>query len=112
MMPRPVLLLFLLVILMITSQFEWKQQITNELESSSDISQKQQKSPHMEEIVKEKIILSQEKTIQRLNEFIQSLQQQLLLCRGNENTTTGSAAATSFTSSPLDEIQRQLMLED
>lgn len=54
MMPRPVLLLFLLVILMITSQFEWKQQITTELESSSDISQKQQQSPIREELVKEK----------------------------------------------------------
>jgi biopolymer transport protein ExbD len=53
-MPRPVLLLFLLVILMITSQFEWKQQIPNELESSSDISQKQQQFPVREELVKEK----------------------------------------------------------
>lgn len=56
-MPRPVLLLFLLVILMITSQFEWKQQITNELESSSDISQKQQQFPLREEFVKEKACL-------------------------------------------------------
>ncbi|XP_078172789.1 uncharacterized protein LOC144566615 [Carex rostrata] len=112
MMPRPVLLLFLLVILMITSQFEWKQQITNELESSSDISQKQQQFPLREEFVKEKIILSQEKTIQRLNEFIKGLQQQLLLCRGSENTTTVSTATAFTSSSYFDEIQRQQMLED
>ncbi|KAJ3675123.1 hypothetical protein LUZ60_004165 [Juncus effusus] len=106
MMHKPVLLLCLFVVLMITSQFEWKSQLVTELEASSDISLKKQHSLTGEELVKEKIILSQEKTIQRLNEFIQSLQQQLILCRGNDNVTNGS------TSNFFDEFQRQQMMED
>ena len=48
-------LVFLLVILIITSQFEWKQQLVNEMEANPSISQKQQHNLRREEIVKEKV---------------------------------------------------------
>nr|XP_029118374.1 uncharacterized protein LOC105038287 isoform X2 [Elaeis guineensis] len=57
MMSRPVVLVFLLVILIITSQFEWKAQLANEIEASRSISQKQQHISSREEIVKEKLML-------------------------------------------------------
>ncbi|KAJ8510233.1 hypothetical protein OPV22_000667 [Ensete ventricosum] len=61
-------------------------QLASEIEASPIISQKQQQISNREEIIKEKIILSQEKNIQRLNELVQSLQLQLLQCRGSNNT--------------------------
>jgi hypothetical protein len=54
------------------------------------------------------IILSQEKMIQRLNDFIQNLQQQLLQCRSSNLTLNSEASLTSYTS----EIQRQQMMDD
>ncbi|CAD5195953.1 uncharacterized protein LOC103971253 [Musa acuminata AAA Group] len=109
MMSRPVVLVFLLVILIITSQFEWKQQLANEIEASPIISQKQQQISNREEIIKEKIILSQEKNIQRLNELVQSLQLQLLQCRGSNNTINDTGS--SFTANG-NEIENKHMLED
>jgi hypothetical protein len=41
------------------------------------------------------IILSQEKSIQQLNELVQSLQLQLLHCRGSNNTILSSKNSTS-----------------
>lgn len=52
MMSRPVVLVFLLVVLIVTSQFEWKQQLVNELES---LSHKQKHISSREEFVKEKV---------------------------------------------------------
>ncbi|XP_042468556.1 uncharacterized protein LOC122051469 [Zingiber officinale] len=109
MMSRPVVLVFLLVILIITSQFEWKQQLTNEIETGSIFSPRQPQVSNREEIIKEKIILSQEKNIQRLNELVQSLQLQLLQCRGSNNTLNDTA--TYFRSNSI-EIQKQNPLED
>ncbi|XP_072981508.1 uncharacterized protein [Typha angustifolia] len=109
MMSRPVVLLFLLVILIVTSQFEWKQELVNELETNPGIPQKQQYISNREEVVKEKIILSQEKIIQQLNELVQGLQQQLLQCRGRNSTINSSSnSLTAY----INEIQRQQMLED
>ncbi|EHA8591001.1 hypothetical protein COCNU_scaffold030165G000010 [Cocos nucifera] len=109
MMSRPVVLVFLLVILIITSQFEWKAQLANEIEASRGISQKQQHISSREEIVKEKIILSQEKNIQRLNDLVQSLQQQLLQCRGSNNTVNGTGNSLAAN---INEIERQQIVED
>ncbi|KAK9280394.1 hypothetical protein L1049_014083 [Liquidambar formosana] len=53
-MSRPMLLVFLLLILIITSQFEWKQQLVIDLDTSPSISQKQQHISKREEAVKEK----------------------------------------------------------
>ncbi|XP_068660882.1 uncharacterized protein [Aristolochia californica] len=109
-MSRPMVLVFLLVILIITSQFEWKQQLVSDLESSPSISQKQQKILRKEEAVKEKIILSQEKIIQRLNELVQSLREQLLLCRSS-NTTIPEIGGSPSTEVVELEQQEQFLEE-
>ncbi|XP_077241322.1 uncharacterized protein LOC143881879 [Tasmannia lanceolata] len=109
MMSRPMVLVFLLMILIITSQFEWKQQLVNEMDSSPSISQKQQLILKKEEGVKEKIILSQEKNIQRLNELVLNLQEQLLQCRGSNNTLNGTERSPTAN---VIELERQQILED
>ncbi|XXG88501.1 hypothetical protein AAC387_Pa12g0697 [Persea americana] len=91
MMPRPMLLVFLLLTLIITSQFEWKQQLVSDMESSPTVVQKQQQISKREEVVKEKIILSQEKNIRRLNELVRNLREQLVQCRGTNNTIDGTS---------------------
>lgn len=55
MMSRPMLLAFLLLILIITSQFEWKQQLVFDLDSTPSISQKHHQISKREEVVKEKV---------------------------------------------------------
>jgi hypothetical protein len=50
MVSRPAVLVFLLVILIITSQFEWKQHLDNELESASN---NQKHISSREELVKD-----------------------------------------------------------
>ncbi|XP_020581507.1 uncharacterized protein LOC110025393 isoform X2 [Phalaenopsis equestris] len=108
-MSRPIVLVFLLVVLIITSQFEWKQQLANDVELSPSVSQKQNLLLSREEVIKEKIILSQEKNIQRLNLLVQSLQQQLTQCRNINNSI-------SFTENSLgtnaNETEKQQILED
>lgn len=52
MMSRPVVLVFLLVILIVTSQFEWKQQLVNELESTTH---NQKHVSSREELVKDQV---------------------------------------------------------
>ncbi|KAL7617669.1 uncharacterized protein LOC111916651 [Lactuca sativa] len=93
-MSRPLLLVSLLLLMIFTSQFEWNQHIVNEVEARPlALSQKQQYVLEREESIKEKIILSQEKQIQKLKALVQSLQEQLLVCRGKDdivNDTTGS----------------------
>ncbi|KAL3569337.1 hypothetical protein D5086_029227 [Populus alba] len=55
-MARPWVLVSLLLLIVFTSQLEWKQQFGNEIEASPNISQKdqQQHSSYREEVVKEK----------------------------------------------------------
>lgn len=109
MMSRPMLLVFLLIVLIITSQFEWKQQLVSDIDAIPTISHKQQQIFKREEVVKEKIILSQEKNIQRLNELVRSLQKQLLHCRGNNETMNDTVS--SLTENVI-ELERQNILED
>lgn len=108
-MSRPMLLVFLLLILIITSQFEWKQQLVSDIDATPSTSPKQQLISKREEAVKEKIILSQEKSIQRLNELVRSLRKQLLQCRGNNETVNDSAI--SFAENVI-ELEKQPILED
>lgn len=54
-MSRPMLLVFLLLILIITSQFEWKQPLVIDGDGTPGISQKQQQISKIEEAVKEKV---------------------------------------------------------
>lgn len=56
MMSRPMLLVFLLLILIITSQFEWKQQLVADVDSNPALTQKQQQNTKREETVKEKVL--------------------------------------------------------
>ena len=53
-MSRPMLLVFLLLILIITSQFEWRQQLVD-IDSAPSVTQKQQQISRREEAVKEKV---------------------------------------------------------
>lgn len=57
MMSRPFLLVFLLIILIITSQFEWRQQLVADLDSTPSINQKQHQISKREEAVKEKVLI-------------------------------------------------------
>lgn len=57
MMSRPFLLVFLLIILIITSQFEWRQQLVVDLDSTPTINQKQHQISKREEAVKEKVLI-------------------------------------------------------
>ncbi|CAN6577339.1 unnamed protein product [Malus baccata var. baccata] len=55
------------------------------------------------------IILSQEKSIQKLNELVRSLREQLLQCRGENEIVNGiSAPLTEL----LSELERHPLLED
>ncbi|KAK4358553.1 hypothetical protein RND71_020782 [Anisodus tanguticus] len=130
-MSRPMLLVFLLIVLIITSQFEWKQQLVSDVEPSPIISQKQQQISKREEAVKEKvrvslaaqlallmmvrlvkveIILSQEKNIQRLNELVRSLREQLLQCRSSSNESISSSLSSQL--ADIAEFEKQQILED
>ncbi|MQL95542.1 hypothetical protein Taro_028207 [Colocasia esculenta] len=109
MMSRPMVLIFLLLVLIITSQFEWKQQLMDDFDHSSSISEKQQQPTDKEELFKEKIILLQEKSIRRLSQLVQSLQQQLLQCQGINNTAiTGGDSLVPNTN----RLEAQESLED
>ncbi|XVF19659.1 hypothetical protein REPUB_Repub11eG0130000 [Reevesia pubescens] len=107
-MSRPMLLVFLLLILIITSQFEWRQQLVD-IDTTPSVTQKQQQVSKREEAVKEKIILSQEKNIQRLNELVRSLRQQLLQCKSNNKTTNDTV---SHSTEHLIELERHHILQD
>ncbi|KAK1311161.1 hypothetical protein QJS10_CPA08g01427 [Acorus calamus] len=116
MMSRPMVLVFLLVLLIVTSQFEWKQPLVNEMDPGPrGLSVKQQRILKKEEVVKEKIILSQERTIHMLNELVQTLQQQLLQCQSNNsnnnNITTNAPKGDSLAVN-INKLDRQQILED
>ncbi|KAI7991085.1 hypothetical protein LOK49_LG12G01644 [Camellia lanceoleosa] len=85
------------------------QQLVSDIEANPNVSQKQQQISKREEAVKEKIILSQEKNIQRLNELVRSLREQLLQCRSNNDKLNGTVS--SLTESVID-LERQQILED
>ncbi|CAI0398422.1 unnamed protein product [Linum tenue] len=108
-MSRPMLLVFLLLIFIITSQFEWRQQLVNDIDPTPGITSRQQQLSKREEAVKEKIILSQEKNIHKLNELVRDLRQQLSECKCNNETST--ATANSLTEHVI-ELERQQFLED
>lgn len=105
---RPVVLVLLLVVLIITSQFEWKQQIEDAADADPATARRRQQVLAKEDAVKEKILLSQEKNIQQLNELIESLQRQLLHCRGSNSTVhTTTIAATK-----VSEVEAEENIDD
>ncbi|KAG4145174.1 hypothetical protein ERO13_D05G081800v2 [Gossypium hirsutum] len=97
---RPMLLVFLLLILIMTSQFEWRHQIVD-FDITPSVTPKQQQISRREEAVKEK-------NIQRLQELVRSLQQQLLQCKGNNKTNDTISHLTEH----VLELERQQILED
>ncbi|OIW05884.1 hypothetical protein TanjilG_23670 [Lupinus angustifolius] len=103
------LLVFLLLIVIFTSQIEWKQQVVVDVDSNSSISQKHQRISKGIETVKEKIILVQEKNIRRLNELVQHLQKQLHQCRSGNVTSNGTV---SLLAEQILELQQHQELED
>ncbi|CAH2065456.1 unnamed protein product [Thlaspi arvense] len=108
-MSKPILLVFLLIILIVTSQFEWRQPFV-ELDAATTSSQKQQQISDREEAVKEKIIMSQERHIQRLNEVLRSLQLQLLRCKG-ENETQNATKGYHLNKQFIEDVERKQILE-
>lgn len=102
------MLVFLLLVLVITSQFEWKQQIGEAADADPAAARRRQQLHAREDAVKEKIILSQEKNIQQLNQLIESLQRQLLHCRGSNNTVHAAAAVATEAS----EVEGHEVIED
>jgi prefoldin subunit 5 len=54
------------------------------------------------------IILSQEKNIQQLNQLIESLQRQLLHCRGSNNTVH----TTTITATEVSEVEGHEIIDD
>ncbi|KAF7069082.1 hypothetical protein CFC21_074758 [Triticum aestivum] len=107
---RPIVLVFLLLVLIISSQFEWKQQIGEAEASPEATRRRQQPLVVREDAVKEKIILAQEKNIQQLTELIQSLQVQLLHCRGSNSTAHG--ASSNQSSASYAEADRHQIIDD
>jgi hypothetical protein len=59
----------------------------------------------------QQIILAQEKNIQQLTELIQSLQVQLLHCRGS-NSTTAHSASSNQSSTNDTEAEGHEMIDD
>ncbi|KAL1205494.1 hypothetical protein V5N11_026427 [Cardamine amara subsp. amara] len=108
-MSKPILLVFLLVVLIVTSQFEWRQQPLVDLDAATSLSQKQQQISDREEAVKEKIIVSQERHIQRLNELVRTLQLQLLQCKGENETQ--NATKSYHLNKQFIEVERKQILE-
>ena len=58
------------------------------------------------------IILSQEKNIQQLNQLIESLQRQLLHCRGSNNTVHAATAAAAAAATEVSEVEGHEIIED
>lgn len=89
-MSRSMLLVYILIIFVITCQFEWREELVVDIDPTPTISQKELQVSEREIAVKEKMILSQEKKIQKLHKVVQSLQLQLLQCESSYETTKSS----------------------
>ncbi|CAM8889894.1 hypothetical protein QQ045_027283 [Rhodiola kirilowii] len=90
-MSRPMLLVFLLIVLIITSQFEWKQPLVIDQDTTPSASEKQLRISERQESIKEKIILSQERHIHDLKNTVRNLQERLKLCRGSQETSNSTS---------------------
>ncbi|KAL8154110.1 hypothetical protein V2J09_011870 [Rumex salicifolius] len=111
-MSRPMFLVFLLMILIFTSQFEWRQPLVTDTDAAPTVSRKQQQISNPEEVVKEKIILSQEKSIHKLNELVRSLKEQLSECRVNSRSTNTTLSRLPEMPESVIELERHPVLED
>ncbi|XP_058205787.1 uncharacterized protein LOC131319521 isoform X2 [Rhododendron vialii] len=103
-MPRPLVLVFFFLLVAFTSQFEWKQRIVNGVEASPRIPQMHRQSKR-EESVKEKIILSQEKSIRKLADLVRSLREQLLQCKFKFKAVNTTAVPSTELLNELEQYQ-------
>ncbi|KAH7414705.1 hypothetical protein KP509_14G006900 [Ceratopteris richardii] len=81
-MSRPLALCLVLLVLILTSHSDWKQPTKSDIEISN-LASKEQEASSKREVVKEQVILSQEKRIYVLSELVKTLQQQLAQCQEN-----------------------------
>ncbi|XVE75896.1 hypothetical protein DITRI_Ditri12bG0128700 [Diplodiscus trichospermus] len=103
------LLFFLVFVIVFTSQLGWKQQFGGEIEPTPAVSRREQYVSKRQESVEEKIILSQERNIQKLNELVRSLWEQLLQCRAKNEIINGSAVSLT---EHLTELELRPLLDD
>ncbi|CAN8257048.1 unnamed protein product [Cochlearia groenlandica] len=85
-MTRSWLLLFVLIFILLTYQLEWKEQLENEVDNSLILTEEEQHIPKAKESLQEKIILSRENNIHKLNEVIQDLRRQLQQCKNEKKS--------------------------
>ncbi|PWA59379.1 hypothetical protein CTI12_AA238630 [Artemisia annua] len=116
-MSRPLLLVTLLLLMVLTTQLDWNQKIVNEVDArSSVVSRKHQYILDRQESVKEKatnpikpyIILSQEKQIRKLKTLVQNLQEQLQQCGGKDEAVNDT---TSSLTGLFNELKHQQIIE-
>jgi len=93
-MSRPMALGLVLLVLILTSQSDWKQDTRTELEESASTVAKREDALTNRETVKQEIILIQEKEIHDLKLKVKSLEEKLQLCECEvpENTTVKVSA--------------------
>ncbi|KAK3016640.1 hypothetical protein RJ639_005963 [Escallonia herrerae] len=108
-MARPVLLVILLFVIVFTSQLDWNPQIVNEAEATPTLAQKQHHVTKRQEDIKEKIILSQEKNIHKLQKLVRSLEEQLLECRGRNGAVNDTLSSLTDI---LNDLEQKQILED
>ncbi|CAA0841324.1 Unknown protein [Striga hermonthica] len=99
-MSKLMLIIALLTVLAIMSQIEWRQQFLGDVDPQKQL-------PEREQVVKEKIILIQEKSIHKLNEAIQNLNEQLKKCACFNVTLNNSTL-----SSPAEHVTEEHMMDD
>ncbi|KZV17377.1 hypothetical protein F511_23060 [Dorcoceras hygrometricum] len=77
-MARTMILFLLLLILIVTTQFRWWHKIAGRTGFY-----KQHQVSDIEADLEDSIVLMQEKTINKLNELVQNLKEQLQICRSS-----------------------------
>ncbi|KAL3536053.1 hypothetical protein ACH5RR_004514 [Cinchona calisaya] len=104
-MPRSTVLVFLVMMIVLTSRIELKPPILplNEVAAAATAHLYGFSDP--QQSLKENIILSQEQKIQKLNELVQTLKQQVELCRAITKTAVNDTRTS--VSAFLNEIERQ-----
>ncbi|KAG0566428.1 hypothetical protein M758_7G059700 [Ceratodon purpureus] len=80
-MSRPMALGLVLLVLILTSQSDWKQDTRTELEENASTVTKQEDALTNRDTVKQEIILMQEKEIHHLKLHVKSLEEKLKLCQ-------------------------------
>ncbi|KAL8029598.1 hypothetical protein ABFX02_14G234900 [Erythranthe guttata] len=102
-MSKPLLLVFFVMILVIVAQIEWRQQFVGEMDPTAADSNPQ--IAKRVELIKEKVILSQEKNINKLNELVKGLKEQLKKCKCSNETLIVPPSSPAENVTDVDEDQ-------